>query len=57
MKDLFLFVLIIFLIYNMGILKDFNEFPVYVKSSIITLAIVIPFWFVIIYCFYPIDII
>lgn len=52
MKDLFLFILIIFLIYNMGIIKDFNEFAVYVKSSIITLVFVLPFWFGIIYYFH-----
>lgn len=50
-EDLFLFILIVYLIYDMSILKDFNEYPIYIKSSIITLLFVIPFWFGIIYYF------
>ena len=37
----------------MGIIKEFNELPLYVKSIIMTLLITMPFWFIILFLYFP----
>lgn len=48
---------ILFFIFNpkngMGWIKEFNELSLSVKSIIITLFITMPFWFVILYLYFP----
>lgn len=46
-------ILCLIIVNRMGIIKEFNELPLYVKAIVITLLITMPFWFVILYLYFP----
>lgn len=54
MNTTILIIIFVFIIFrDMSWIKDFNQLPMYIKSIFITLLLVLPFWFFIIWNYYP----